>query len=328
MKTKIIYISGNEVFDMADIRAAFDTVRNALSLDRDTVLFGVPVDSDDAFATDKTPDIHLKNAAESVTIDESEQETKTNNISKSDDPVNTEALIDAIPEKPKKVARNTRAKVIPITTVDPVVEPNDNNTKESTDAKSAVPILSVLGGKSEKDSIIGSTEPGLIAEPIDESRTDPVTAMNDINGEQPETQSVTIGDMLADDTTPVDAHEKTLEELLESMTPLGEDEKATIPPVTNSGQTTDTDHIVQKEDDTDATLELLATEFAESADKIVTSSKTETRGKIGKLKNILPFKKAKRDDSGIMGDLFGWAGVANDEDFTIPGFFANASSKK
>jgi hypothetical protein len=29
-----------------------------------------------------------------------------------------------------------------------------------------------------------------------------------------------------------------------------------------------------------------------------------------------------------MGDLFGWAGVANDEDFTIPGFFANASSKK
>ena len=34
-------------------------------------------------------------------------------------------------------------------------------------------------------------------------------------------------------------------------------------------------------------------------------------------------RKAKNNDnSGLMGDLFGWAGVAaNDEDFTIPGFF-------
>ena len=47
MKTKIIYISGNEVFDMNDIRAAFDEVRNALNLDKTTVLFGVPVDEDD-----------------------------------------------------------------------------------------------------------------------------------------------------------------------------------------------------------------------------------------------------------------------------------------
>ena len=122
--------------------------------------------------------------------------------------------------------------------------------------------------------------------------------------------------------------EKTLEELLETITPLGEDKKSDsvadpepeIEPVIE--ESTDSS------DDTDETLELLATEFAESEDKIVTPTKTETRGKIGKLKNILPFKKAKRDDSGIMGDLFGWAGVANDEDFTIPGFFTNASSKK
>jgi hypothetical protein len=37
MKTKIIYISGNEIFDMADIRAAFEEVRNALNLDKTTV---------------------------------------------------------------------------------------------------------------------------------------------------------------------------------------------------------------------------------------------------------------------------------------------------
>ena len=48
MKTKIIYISGNEVFDMNDIRAAFEEVRVALNLDKNTVLFGVPVDEDDA----------------------------------------------------------------------------------------------------------------------------------------------------------------------------------------------------------------------------------------------------------------------------------------
>ena len=48
MKTKIIYISGNEIFDMNDIRAAFEEVRNALNLDKNTVLFGVPVDCEDA----------------------------------------------------------------------------------------------------------------------------------------------------------------------------------------------------------------------------------------------------------------------------------------
>ena len=48
MKTKIIYISGNEIFDMAEIRAAFEEVRDALGLDKDTVLFGVPVDKDNA----------------------------------------------------------------------------------------------------------------------------------------------------------------------------------------------------------------------------------------------------------------------------------------
>ena len=73
----------------------------------------------------------------------------------------------------------------------------------------------------------------------------------------------------------------------------------------------------------------MASEFAENQDKIVTPQKSQPQGKIGKLKNILPFKKAKRDDNGIMGDLFGWAGIAaNDDDFTIPGFFANAAKKQ
>jgi hypothetical protein len=39
-------------------------------------------------------------------------------------------------------------------------------------------------------------------------------------------------------------------------------------------------------------------------------------------------KKAKREDNSLMGDLFGWAGIAaNDEDFSIPGFFTPAKKQ-
>ena len=68
MKTKIIYISENEIFDMRDIRGAFEEVRAALNLDKNTVLFGVPVDAEDAgFATktaDKVENIPEQTAAE------------------------------------------------------------------------------------------------------------------------------------------------------------------------------------------------------------------------------------------------------------------------
>ena len=76
-------------------------------------------------------------------------------------------------------------------------------------------------------------------------------------------------------------------------------------------------------------MEQLANEFAQSQNNIPEPKKAGTGGKIGKLKNILPFKKAKRDDNSLMGDLFGWAGIAaNDEDFSIPGFFTSAGGQK
>ena len=71
MKTKIIYISGNEVFDMADIRAAFEEVRSTLGLARDTILFGVPVDSDDAF--NNVNDGDIKMASDNPVCTDSEQ---------------------------------------------------------------------------------------------------------------------------------------------------------------------------------------------------------------------------------------------------------------
>ena len=345
MKTKIIYISGNEVFDVADIRAAFDTVRGALGLDNDTVLFGVPVDADDAFATNTnanvaniTPKITVSDANND--IDETPAETITpviNDITPeqiNDEPDSTEI------EKPKKASRR-RAKVVPIAPVADETEPmvNDAEAPVASD-DTTIPILSVLGAKptNDVDATPNLDEPLDTTTPITVIPVEPDSTGNtqiDSAHTIDDTQTVSINDMLADDSAPVAASEKTLEELLESMTPLGEDEHpisatdvvAPVPEIDTPVEPS-TQPAQPGTDDTDATLELLANEFAASADEITTTTKPETRGKIGKLKNILPFKKAKRDDSGIMGDLFGWAGVANDEDFTIPGFFANASSKK
>ena len=305
MKTKIIYISGSEVFDMADIRAAFDEVRAALALDKSTVLFGVPVDNDDAFATNSAVD----------SLEKPDMANIVNPISTKETPKESSIVIEDMPvEKPKKTTRHTHAKVVPI---NPVQE-------EIADEKPAIPILSVLGAKSESEVETVLPEPESTVETVDVEQID--TTINEQNAD---TQSVSISDMLADDTEPVEEREKTLEELLESMTPLGEDERVANAQNTALETKVEPDETKHQsiDEDTDATLKLLATEFAESADQIVAPTKPETRGKIGKLKNILPFKKAKRDDSGIMGDLFGWAGVANDEDFTIPGFFANATKK-
>ena len=327
MKTKIIYISGSEVFDMADIRAAFEEVRTALSLDKGTVLFGVPVDNDDAFAEVKTApvaEIHPTIVPEPVVEPEPIAEPAKEEII----PVviDSEPVEEEVVEKPKKTTRRTRAKVVPIVE-EPVAE---EVTKEPADEeKPAIPILSVLGAKSDLESMVAEPEPEPEAEepaPIKVAPIEPEPAPVD-NTASADTQHVSISDMLADDSVPVAEHEKTLEELLESMTPLGEDEKIVHEPIASTETIVKSEPIQTSDDDTDATLELLATEFAESADKIVAPTKNETRGKIGKLKNILPFKKAKRDDSGLMGDLFGWEGVANDEDFTIPGFFANATKK-
>ena len=50
----------------------------------------------------------------------------------------------------------------------------------------------------------------------------------------------------------------------------------------------------QDEDESvDATLAQLATEFAQNEDKIASETKNSKHGKIGKLRNILPFKQSK-----------------------------------
>lgn len=393
MKTKIIYISGNEIFSMADIRAAFDEVRTALGLGTDTVMFGVPVDADDALATPVNAENHDSDTID--TVISTQNESPKTPIEQSD-PINTPVIMtteqiqpeaDAHAEKSHKAAAKrgrTRAKAVATAdteTAPDVIADADQETVDVADTRDTtpapemaattsaaiddatadtaapvIPILSVLASKNTveaapiepavtdvalpditddtpanaADNTISDTAEPLISDieidaPVIAADTDDADADMTL-------QRVTIEDMITDDA-PVVPAEKTLEQLLESMTPLREDHgdiAQDAAPVYDAMDELDTDfEIPQTSDDTDATLAQLATEFAQNEDKIIGTPKPESHGKIGKLKNILPFKKVKRDDTGLMGDLFGWAGIAaNDEDFSIPGFFTTAASKK
>lgn len=303
MKTKIVYISGNEIFDMRDIRAAFNEVRNALNLGKDTVLFGVPVDQEDAgIMPDTTPSI-LSDAQPAI-VKDSPVLTDEYTYEKSGEeivvePTEPEMEIESVAEeKPKKRGRPRKENIVE-DDIEPIIE-NAEPTSDTPEAEEkVVPVFSVLSA-------------------TDDSTKD-IDIIPDVSNEKTET----IEDLVeTEDITTATDDEIGLEKLLSAMTPLQEDvsEKQKIK---NTVPEPDDDEI-----SVDVTLEQLATEFAENQDKIVSESKSSTRSKIGKLRNILPFKQSKHKDQGL-GDLFGWAGVAaNDEEFSVPGFFTNAAAKK
>lgn len=299
MKTKIIYISGNEIFNITDIRAAFEEVRNALQLDKDTVLFGVPVDTDDAGFGNQSNEI-TENKKSVETLQESQD------MELVIEPVeNQEPVVVQEPEKPKQKRNRSKKNTETITESDDTVVEKSNET----DTEKIVPILSVLSGKDEETENAEYTEENAttneIVEDVQEIEDDIITEID----AEPETENV---------------GEPDLEKLLSSMTPLQED---ALDDNKIIEEMQDITNDIQPED-VDATLEQLATEFAETQDKIASETKSSARSKIGKLRNILPFKQSKHKDQGL-GDLFGWAGVAaNDEDFSVPGFFTNATSKK
>lgn len=289
MKKKIVYISGAEVFDVNDVRAAFEEVRNTLKLDRDTILFGVPVD--DAKSVGDVSDVAKDVAASGIEIDD---DYDAENESGADDfePIDDENIVD-------------NDNVNPEITETPTDSENDTPV---------VPILSVLASKQE----IADTAPVKVEEDVPNAGLE-----EPVDEEEPieiEDEELGIAEMINDEM-PADSQEKTLEKLLETMTPLHEEVEAPRKKKsTKSAPVAPVD--IEPVDEIDATLENLASEFAENQDKVPVSKKGSERGKIGKLKNILPFKKTKREDPGLMGDLFGWAGIAaNDDDFTIPGFF-------
>lgn len=350
MKTKIIYISGNEVFDMSEIRAAFDEVRSALGLGNDTILFGVPVDKEDALekpANQSEQGIFVKSdvtvVAEDVEETDTELETQTivcpqNDIeptfteydtydenSPCEEMLNTDELDtndDAVNVDPVSVS--------PVAvSIDIVAEDEIDNIQEET--SKVIPILSVLAQSQVTDipfmtaeAVTTNADVDMIVQPIvDTDKTAIVDEFLQPSNQDTDIEKITIDDIV--DDAPVAPVEKTLEQLLESMTPLREDVTQHFQSETED---INTESVFAEETDTDATLAQLASEFAENEDKIELTQKSEPQGKIGKLKNILPFKKAKRDDTGLMGDLFGWAGIAaNDDDFSIPGFFTGVKKQ-
>ena len=307
MKTKIIYISGGEIFNMNDVRDALDTVRRELQLSQDTVLFGVPIDADDALGTQFTPVApvisEVKPVEEPVVVEEAVEPIKQ------EKPKRTRKKVAEIIEEVKSdvseadVEQTTEKKVIPILSVlggddnpvVPVVEPvneevsqaiMDDNTDIVSVKEDAEPIINI----SDLSPNVQNEEPVFVTEP--ESKFDTSYIDNDIP--TTETISATVNQEEDDDDQ--------LAKLLESVQSLNEDKEEPVP---------DLQVIENTPDETDATLEKLANEFAENQDKIVNTTKSSARGgRIGKLKNILPFKKSKHNDSSLMGDLFGWAGVA------------------
>ena len=305
MKTKIIYISGNEIFDMADIRAAFEEVRSALNLDKNTVLFGVPIDEDDAGLATSSPEQNSEpieepiaqlvenNDIETVTISES---TINENIENNSEKIEKSNVQET--KTPEKKSGRTRKST-----------KTDSGSQENDDK--IVPILSVL---STNESNTDTTN---IDEDEQTESNDEIQIIEDVTHETEMSDDTNIDSDIAEP----DSKESDLEQLLSEMKPLQED-------ILDEPETTIADSEPEEEpENIDATLEKLATEFVQTQDKIA-NTKSASRSRIGKLRNILPFKQSKHHDQGL-GDLFGWAGVAaNDEDFSVPGFFTTTSSKK
>ena len=346
MKPKIIYISGNEIFDIADIKSAFNEIRDAWGLSADTVLFGVPVDNEssvsmpvnDASTVVKQPvstidvtDIPTDTNTSTdvaVTEQEIESETTTEIAEQAVEPVTVPLKRSRGRPKAKVIEpqqEEIQEEVVPEAIVETVTEQPLVQSEPPV-----VPILSVLASKTDTDIPESNVTDADIAkeeQPMEQDAPVQSEAVTD----NTDTPIPEIDDTLPETNAEAVETEKTLEELLESMQPLGEDKKSYADDIvdmdTDLSDTNNSNDINQD----DITLENLATEFVASEDKIVaTETKAASGGKISKLKNILPFKKAsKRNDAGLMGDLFGWAGIAaNDEDFSIPGFFTNAASKK
>ena len=328
MKTKIIYISGNEIFNISDIRAAFEEVRNALNLDKETVLFGVPVDSEDAgFGTTET----TSQTTEETVSQPIEDSVEPEEVVVPEEPVQIiedsepEIIEEEIVEEPvieETVKKRGRPRKTVLTEEETVTEePTQTVSTSETPEEKIVPILSILSSKEEEPT---SEEENI--EIIEDITEEPVVEVEEKETvETIEEIQDTIEPENLDSEVPetpvIDDSEEDLEKLLSAIKPLDsiEDIDLSEPEVSETPE----------QENIDATLEQLATEFVATQDKIKEETKSSGRSKIGKLRNILPFKQSKNKDSQGLGDLFGWAGIAaNDEDFSVPGFFTNAASKK
>ncbi|MCL2338891.1 MAG: hypothetical protein FWC51_02960 [Proteobacteria bacterium] len=337
MKTKIIYISGGEAFPPAEVRGALDTIRGMLKLDADTILFGVPVDNADirmgvvseapvfSGATDNTPEYV---AAESAPIAE------TALILKTDTAAQKPAEISEISEKPAPTRKPRKTKAAAIET----------SAAEPVKSKPVAPILSVIGGVMAEPVPVEVSKPETVV-------TESVTVL-ELDADDSPDGTITTLYQFTDTDDDADNEIKSIEDIFEGLSPIAEDRPVDLNkydgddtetesespqrPASPSAKATgdrmgDMSIDLESDAEIDATLSKLATEFARAQDNhdieggpAPHSPEGAKGGRIGKLKNILPFKKKDRAESSLMSDLFGWAGIAaNDDtsDFEMPEFF-------
>ena len=226
MKTKIVYISGNEIFDMSDIRAAFEEVRNALNLDKNTVLFGVPIDEDDIGLSKQQPTESIDESKESVISASIVDIPEKDEIKSVDIP---EQIID---EVVKDIEQDSTSDIEPEEEEpEKIVEINiDSGAKENNEK--VVPILSVLStGKS-----------GVESDEQTESDND-IQIIEDIHQET----ASTIENIEDEYVNEKDSMESDLEQLLSEMKPLQED-------ILDDSVSTD-DNVIEDDENVDATLE-------------------------------------------------------------------------
>ena len=111
MKKKIVYISGAETFDVNDVRAAFEEVRNTLKLAPDTILFGVPVDEEESVSTESvTPHDVIRENVLPQECSESDEEIVDDVCAQETPDCVAESESDAEPEE-------SNAPVVPILNV-------------------------------------------------------------------------------------------------------------------------------------------------------------------------------------------------------------------
>ena len=124
MKTKIVYISGNELFNISDIRAAFEEVRTALGLDSETVLFGVPVDNEDA-------GLCTNSESEEIEVDDSIEDEEIEDTEESEEE-ETEEVEEEVKEEPEEapVKKRGRPRKKTITLDSEEEEPNQTSEIE------------------------------------------------------------------------------------------------------------------------------------------------------------------------------------------------------
>ncbi|MCL2017340.1 MAG: hypothetical protein FWG80_01010 [Alphaproteobacteria bacterium] len=331
MKTKIIYISGGEVFPPQQVRAAFDAVRGMLCLDSDTVIFGVPVDCDD-IGLSSIPDAHSH-----VVTDEKGLEKSA---------IDKESIVPAM-EIPEASLIENQIATKPVAEQTVTAPPIRKRKKKETEEQAlATPILSVLGSiqSAKEESVASIPDPTPVANP--EPVKDKEVSGSALPGRVSDDFAVRSApsDNYAQTPAVKTSHDDVKEEMLveaveEDVVQSIEDIFAGIPPLSEdkpidlttrdeaAGEDEYTDSPVVQHTGDDATLSKLAAEFIAVQDKDLGVAKeldTAKGGKIGRLKNILPFKKKERAEPSVLGDLFGWAGVAANDDtdsFAMPDFF-------